>query len=46
VLGGTIPASDRAGRPGSANRDTALATLDRSDTGRVRSNSFLDTLLP
>ncbi|WP_042365785.1 cholesterol oxidase substrate-binding domain-containing protein [Streptacidiphilus neutrinimicus] len=46
VLGSTIPASYRAGQPGSANWDTAVATLDRYDPGRVFSNSFLDTLLP
>ncbi|MEZ0070026.1 FAD/FMN-containing dehydrogenase [Streptacidiphilus sp. MAP12-20] len=46
VLGSTIPASFRAGQPGSANWDTALATLNRYDPGRIYSNSFLDTLLP
>jgi FAD/FMN-containing dehydrogenase len=46
VLGSTIPAAYRAGQPASANWDTALATLDRYDPGRVFSNTFLDTLLP
>jgi FAD/FMN-containing dehydrogenase len=46
VLGSTIPASYRAGQSTSANWDTALATLDRYDPGRVFSDSFLDTLLP
>ncbi|WP_037605308.1 cholesterol oxidase substrate-binding domain-containing protein [Streptacidiphilus rugosus] len=46
VLGSTIPASFRAGQPGTANWDTALAVLDRYDPGRIYSNSFLDTLLP
>ncbi|MEY9872936.1 FAD/FMN-containing dehydrogenase [Streptacidiphilus sp. MAP12-33] len=46
VLGSTIPGSFRAGQPSTANWDTALATLDRYDPGRIFSNSFLDTLLP
>jgi hypothetical protein len=36
----------RAGQSTFANWDTALATLDRYDPGRVFFNSFLDTLLP
>jgi hypothetical protein len=46
MLGSTIPASYRAGQPAGANWDTALATLDRYDPGRIYSNPFLDTLLP
>ncbi|MEY9939331.1 cholesterol oxidase substrate-binding domain-containing protein [Streptacidiphilus sp. MAP5-3] len=46
VLGTTIPNSFRTGQPTDANWDTALATLDKYDPGRIYSTAFTDTLLP
>lgn len=46
VLGTTIPDSYRIGQARDDNWDTALATLNRYDPGRIYSNPFLDTLLP
>jgi FAD/FMN-containing dehydrogenase len=46
VLGTTIRNAMNAGQPPNDDFDTARATLNRYDPGRVFGNTFLDTLLP